>query len=103
MVQRSQDEIQRAHSAVARTEADAAALNVAWQRLKQASETKPGLIAQAEFDDAEAKDLSAKAQVEAARSELGSREQGPAPRRPTIGATPRWPIIPVSRLPSMAS
>jgi RND family efflux transporter MFP subunit len=74
-VERSQNEIQRAHSAVARAEADAAALKGAWQRLKQASDAKPGLIAQQELDDAQAKDLSAKAQVDAARSELSAMEQ----------------------------
>jgi RND family efflux transporter MFP subunit len=76
VVQRSQEDILSARSAVARTVADYAALHAAFDRLKQASDTHPGLIAQQELDDAEAKDLSAKAQVEAARSELASREQG---------------------------
>ena len=74
-VERSQDEIQRAQSAVARAEADAAALNAAWQRLKKASDAKPGLIAQQELDDAQARDLAAKAQVDAARSELAAMKQ----------------------------
>jgi len=75
VVQRSQEDILGARSAVARATADYAALHAASERLKQASEARPGLIAQQELDDAEAKDLSAKAQVEAARSELASKEQ----------------------------
>ena len=76
VVQRSQEDILSAKSALARAAADYAALHTEYDRLKQASEARPGLIAQQELDDAEAKDLSAKAQVEAARSELASREQG---------------------------
>jgi len=75
VVQRSQEDILGARSSVARAAADYAALHAASERLKQASDARPGLIAQQELDDAEAKDLSAKAQVEAARSELASREQ----------------------------
>ena len=75
VVQRSQEDILGARSAVARAAADYAALHAASERLKQASDARPGLIAQQELDDAEAKDLSAKAQVEAARSELASKEQ----------------------------
>ena len=76
VVLRSQEDILGAKSALARTTADYAALHAGYDRLKKASEARPGLIAQQELDDAEAKDLSAKAQVEAARSELASREQG---------------------------
>jgi RND family efflux transporter MFP subunit len=76
VVQRSQEDILSAKSALARATADYAALHAEYDRLKQASEARPGLIAQQELDDAQAKDLSAKAQVEAARSDLASREQG---------------------------
>ncbi len=76
VVQRSQEDILSAKSALARAAADYAALHAQYDRLRQASGARPGLIAQQELDDAEAKDLSAKAQVEAARSELASREQG---------------------------
>ena len=74
-VQRSQEEILRARSAVARAEADHAALHAASQRLQQASAIRPGLIAQQELDDAQAKDMSSGAQVEAAKSELSAMEQ----------------------------
>ncbi len=75
VVQRSQQDILRAKSVIAQTEADYAALHAASQRLKQASDARPGLIAQQELDDAEAKNLSAKAQVEASRSQLAAMEQ----------------------------
>ena len=74
-VQRSQDEIQRARSAVARAEADHSALHAAAQRLKQASEARPGLIAQQELDDLQAKDTSSEAQVDAAKSEFSAMQQ----------------------------
>jgi len=76
VVQRSQEDILSARSALARATADYTALHAAFDRLKQASDARPGLIAQQELDDAEARDLSARAQVEAARSELASREHG---------------------------
>jgi len=74
-VQRSQDEIQRARSAVDRADADHSALHAAAQRLKQASEARPGLIAQQELDDAQAKDSAAEAQVDAAKSEFSATQQ----------------------------
>jgi len=73
VVQRSQEDILSAKSTVARAEADYAALHAEYDRLKQASDARPGLIAQQELDNAEAKDLSAKAQLDAARSELASK------------------------------
>ncbi len=74
-VQRSQEEILSARSAVARTEADYAALHAESERLRQASDARPGLIAQQELDDVRARDLSAQAQVEAAKSDLAAKEQ----------------------------
>ena len=73
-VQRSQEEILRAQSAVVRAEADHAALHAAAQRLQKASEARPGLIAQQELEDAQAKDNSSGAEVEAAKSELSAME-----------------------------
>lgn len=74
-VQRSQEDIQRAQSAVARAVADHAALHAAAERLKQASDARPGLIAQQELDDAQAKDTASGAQVDAAKSELSAARQ----------------------------
>jgi len=74
-IRRSQDDIVRAQNEVARDEAAHAALHANAQRLKQAAETRPGLVAQQELDDAEAKDRAAEAQVEAAKSALSAARQ----------------------------
>jgi len=75
-VRHSQEEITRARNNVSRAEADHDALHAAATRLKQASEARPGLIAEQELDDATAKDRSMEAQVEGAKSALSaSREQ----------------------------
>lgn len=73
-VQRAQQDVLRAKSAVARDEAMHAALHADYNRLKQAA-TQPGLIAQQELDDAQAKDSSAEAQIEAAKANLSAMQQ----------------------------
>ncbi len=83
-VRHSQSEISRAESEVARAQADYAALHAAYTRLQQASQQRPGLIAEQELDDARGKDQSAAAQVdvtkaavEASKQQLGvSRAEG---------------------------
>jgi RND family efflux transporter MFP subunit len=76
LVGASRDEITRAEDEVTRTEADYAALHAEYTRLKQASDARPGLVAQQELDNAAAKDRSAEAQIDAAKSLLAaSREQ----------------------------
>jgi RND family efflux transporter MFP subunit len=74
-IRHSQDEIVRAKNEVARDEADHAALHAAALRLKQAGQARPGLIAEQELDDAQAKDRAAEAQVEAAKSALSAARQ----------------------------
>lgn len=74
-VQQAQAEIQRATSDVARARASYAALHAAADRLQKASDTRPGLIAQQELDDAHAKDQAAAAQVDAAKSALNAMQQ----------------------------
>jgi RND family efflux transporter MFP subunit len=74
-VRLSQEEITQAQNEVSRAEADHAALHAAAARLRQASEARPGLIAEQELDDATAKDRSAEAQVEAAKSALSASRQ----------------------------
>jgi len=71
----SQEEILLSQNEVSRAEADYAALHAAATRLKQASEARPGLIAEQELDDATAKDRSAAAQVESAKSALAASRQ----------------------------
>lgn len=74
-VRHSREEIVRAEHEVARSEADHAALHANAIRLAQASAVRPGLIAQQELDDANAKDRAAEAQVEAAKSALAAAQQ----------------------------
>ena len=74
-IRHSQDEIVRAQNEVARDEAAHAALHAAAIRLKQAASARPGLIAEQELDDAEAKDRVSEAQVEAAKSGLSAARQ----------------------------
>ena len=74
-IRHSQDEIVRAEKEVARDEASHAALHAAYKRLKQAAEARPGLVAEQELDDSQAKDMAAEAQVEAAKSALSAARQ----------------------------
>ena len=74
-VLRSQQDVLRARSAVARAQADFEALHSAYLRLKQASAARPGLIAQQELDNAQAKDSAAAAQVDAAKADLSASQQ----------------------------
>jgi RND family efflux transporter MFP subunit len=74
-LQQSKEEITQAQNAVSRAEAEHSALHAASERLKQASEGRPGLIAQQELDDAQAKDLSSEAQVDAAKSALAAAQE----------------------------
>jgi RND family efflux transporter MFP subunit len=74
-VRHSREEITHAQNEVSRAEADYEALHAAATRLRQASEARPGLIAEQELDDATAKDRSAEAQVDAAKSELAASRQ----------------------------
>jgi RND family efflux transporter MFP subunit len=74
-VRHSSSEILRAQEDVKRDESNYAALHAAYQRLNEASTTRPGLIAQQELDDSLAKDQAAEAQVAAAKSALDASKQ----------------------------
>jgi RND family efflux transporter MFP subunit len=74
-VRHSQEEITRTQNEVSRAEADHASVHAAATRLKQASESRPGLIAEQELDDATGKDRSTEAQVDAAKSTLAAARQ----------------------------
>ena len=69
-VRRAQDSIRRAENEVTRDKSTHQASHLDYDRLKQASQERPGLIAQQELDDAFAKDQSAEAQIEAAEASL---------------------------------
>ena len=62
-MRRSQDAIQRAEKDLLRAESAHTAAHAAYSRLKQASQERPGLIAEQELDDSLAHDLEAEAQV----------------------------------------
>lgn len=77
----TKSEIIRAQGEVTRAQSLHAALHAAYTRLQQASDQRPGLVAQQELDDARAKDQNsegqievAKAAVEAAKQQLGVSE-----------------------------
>jgi RND family efflux transporter MFP subunit len=74
-LQQSKEEIAQAQHEIDRAEAVHAALHAASERLKQAAEGRPGLIAQQELDDAQAKDLSSEAQVDAAKSAMAAAQE----------------------------
>ena len=71
----AEEEIQRSQSEVSRAQADEVALHANAVRLVNTDKARPGLIAQQELDDATAKDRSAEAQVDAAKSALGAAKQ----------------------------
>lgn len=73
--QQSNEEIVRAQHEISRAEAMHAAVHSQSERLKQASAAQPGLIAQQELDDAQAKDLSSQAQVDAAKAAMAAAKQ----------------------------
>jgi len=74
-VRRSQEELRRAKSDVERAQSGHAAAHSAYARLKQAADSRAGLVAQQEVDDAQAKDLGAEAQVASAQAELSAAQQ----------------------------
>jgi RND family efflux transporter MFP subunit len=74
-LKQSQEEIARAEHEMQSAEALNSALHAESVRLQQAAATRPGLIAQQELDDAQAKDLSSLAQVDAAKAALAAAQQ----------------------------
>jgi RND family efflux transporter MFP subunit len=72
---RSKDEITRAEHEVSRAESEHTALHNDFKRLKQASASQPGLIAEQELDDAQSRDLASEARVDAAKSALAAAKQ----------------------------
>ncbi len=74
-VRRSEEEIRRAQSDVIRAQSSHAATHSGYARLKQASESRTGLVAQQEIDDAQAKDLESEAQVSSAQAQLSAARQ----------------------------
>jgi RND family efflux transporter MFP subunit len=73
-LRRDQDAIRRAQSEIERAESTHAAYHAAYTRLKQASESRPGLIAEQELDDSMAKDKETEGQIESARASLAESQ-----------------------------
>jgi RND family efflux transporter MFP subunit len=73
-IQRYQDAVRRSESEIQRAESTHAAYHTAYSRLKQASESRPGLIAEQELDDSMAKDKETAAQIESARAALAESQ-----------------------------
>jgi RND family efflux transporter MFP subunit len=74
-LQQSKQEILQAQNEINRAEAVHAALHAQSLRLQQAAAGHPGLIAQQELDDARSKDLSAEAQIDAAKAAFAAAQQ----------------------------
>jgi RND family efflux transporter MFP subunit len=73
-VRRSKDAVRRAKSDLQRAQSVHEASHLNFSRLKDASATHPGIIAQQELDDAEAKDKEAEAQISADEAALSEAE-----------------------------
>jgi RND family efflux transporter MFP subunit len=71
----AKDQIRRAKGDLDRAQSTYSAAHSAYARLKQAADTQPGLVAQQEVDDWQAKDLGAAAQVASAEAELSGANQ----------------------------
>jgi len=74
-VRRTNEEIGRAQGDLERAKSTHAATHLAYKRLSDAAQTREGLVAQQEIDDAQAKDLESEAQVSSAKSALSAAEQ----------------------------
>src|ERR1017187_9005090 len=74
-VRHSQSEVTRAEDEIARAKSAHDIAHLSYNRLFQASQKRPGLIAQQEIDDAQTKDLVAEAQLAAANSSLAAAGQ----------------------------
>ncbi|MGC1416195.1 MAG: efflux RND transporter periplasmic adaptor subunit [Candidatus Acidiferrum sp.] len=74
-VRRSKDEISRAQSDMERARSAHSAAHSAYTRLKQAADSRAGLVAQQELDESQAKDLEAEAQVASTQAELSAAQQ----------------------------
>lgn len=71
----AKEEMGRAQHEIDRAVATHRALHEQYQRLQDAAKGHPGLIAQQELDDAQAKDLSAEAQVDSAKAAMAAAKQ----------------------------
>jgi RND family efflux transporter MFP subunit len=71
----AQEQVRRAEGDLLRAQSSQSAAHSAYVRLKQAADSRAGLVAQQEVDDSQAKDLEGTAQVASAEAELSSAKQ----------------------------
>jgi RND family efflux transporter MFP subunit len=71
----AQEQVRRAEGDLQRAQSSQSAAHSAYVRLKQAADSRAGLVAQQEVDDSQAKDLEGSAQVASAQAELSSAKQ----------------------------
>jgi RND family efflux transporter MFP subunit len=69
-IRNTEQMVTHAEHELERIQATQRALHLQFDRLNGVAKSKPGLVAQQEVDDSEAKDLASQAQVEASRSSL---------------------------------
>jgi RND family efflux transporter MFP subunit len=74
-VQRSQAQVTQASDEIRRAQSNYQIANLSYTRLAGVMKSQPGLVAQQEVDDAQAKQVAADAQVSAAKSNLAAAEQ----------------------------
>jgi RND family efflux transporter MFP subunit len=73
-VKNASDEVSRAEHVLKRYQAMHKVLDLEYTRLNGVSQTRPGLVAQQEVDDAQGKDLAAASEVDAAESALAAAQ-----------------------------
>jgi RND family efflux transporter MFP subunit len=73
-MQRYQNAIRRSESEIKRAESNHSAYHAAYTRLKQAAQSRPGLIAEQELDDSQAKDQETQAQIESAQAAMAESQ-----------------------------
>ncbi len=73
-IRRSRDDVRRARSDLDRAESLHQATHLDYARLKQASSARPGLIAEQELDNAQAKDKEGEAQISADEAALSEAQ-----------------------------
>jgi RND family efflux transporter MFP subunit len=73
-VRRARDAIRRAHGDLARAESLHQATHLDYTRLKEAAAARPGLIAEQELDDSQAKDKEGEAQISADEAALSEAQ-----------------------------
>jgi len=74
-VRAAEQQIHKAQGDVQRAQSSHAAAHSAYARLKQAADSKAGLVAQQEVDDTQAKDLETEGQVASTEAELAAARQ----------------------------